>query len=52
MNGIHEVTGSIPVWSTTLSFIPANSDNFLRPAMLCAVSRRLHVEEFLAIRPE
>jgi hypothetical protein len=20
MNGIHEVTGSIPVWSTTLSF--------------------------------
>ena len=32
MNGIHEVTGSIPVWSTTPS-IPASSPRTLLKAI-------------------
>ena len=30
MNGIHEVTGSIPVWSTKLSFGPSMGLKYLK----------------------
>ena len=30
MNGIHEVTGSIPVWSTNLSFGPSMGLKYLK----------------------
>jgi hypothetical protein len=37
MNGIHEVTGSIPVWSTTFSLGPSMGLEYLKAEDVTAV---------------
>ena len=45
MNGIHEVTGSIPVWSTILSFTVSIS---AKPRRVKEIAQVGHGDQFVA----